>query len=285
MSPLSSRGALSGATAFAVAGVEIRRAGSLSLAVPAGGLGLVSIKGGRLAVVASAAAAPAGVGGDDGNCKDVVALAVPKVFSNTGAGTRRCGMSLCLASPGGPPSSKRGQLAVVAAAGAAQGSIDDVPSPSDPKALATSFRMELELFKMEPRPVQFDGPLELLDLAAMTAQNGVRLLEFLLAHKTIDENAYKDVLVGGKAFVTVEGQRADGYLRSDALIDATQSILLAGKIFFPNASFAACKVSRSGDDFDKKAYFATLLMAFLMYYTAVAGEAKDTYGFKMTGLP
>ncbi|CAO2043945.1 unnamed protein product [Urochloa humidicola] len=205
-----------------------------------------------------------------------------------GAAGHRGGLAVRV--PAGGLARRGGRHAVVAAASAAPGgSSDDGPAPFDGEAVAGAFRMEMQLFKLSQRALAFLGAAELRPVMD-TANKSLRLLECLLANKPVDDAQYKEVERAGKALVNVAAQCAEGYVRADAVIDATQGLKLAGSIFFPGFSFPEHVLPRplyvpfaSDDVADMDGYLRELLQAFVVYFGYVGWEARVKYGFDMLG--
>lgn len=177
----------------------------------------------------------------------------------------------------------------------------------------SAFRLEMELFKFSQRPVALVGsPTDLLmDGASGTAKDCTEVLEFLLARVPVHRDTLKvisdfllsspwmqacdkliiccgmqELISVGQAFLTVESQAKEGYVKADALANSIQGLKLVGKTFFDGVDlpeYSAPMVPLSADDVDKDSFFKELINIFIVLYTALYWEARKKYGFSTGG--
>lgn len=182
------------------------------------------------------------------------------------------------------------------------------------QAAVSTFRLEMELFKFSQRPVALVGsPADLLmDGASGTAKYCTEVLEFLLARVPVHRDTLKvisdllafplpwmqacdkliicrgmqELIPIGQAFLTVESQAKEGYVKADALANSIQGLELVGKTFFDGVDlpeYTAPMVPLSADDVDKESFFKELINIFIVLYTALYWEARKKYGFGTGG--
>lgn len=94
------------------------------------------------------------------------------------------------------------------------------------------------------------------------------------------------VIVVGQAFLIVEGQVKEGYVKADALANAIEGLKLICKIFFEHAKlpeYSAPLVPPSPDDVDMESFFKELINLFILFYTTLYWEARRNYYFDTPG--
>lgn len=107
-------------------------------------------------------------------------------------------------------------------------------------------------------------------------------MEFHFMTNSLDASLFQELLSGGRAFVVVEGQSKEGYLRADAIVNAIHGLRLIDKTFFKNAKLSQYTlpvVPVSSEDLDKESSFRDLVNFFVLCYTTLYWEAYDKYGF------
>jgi hypothetical protein len=96
----------------------------------------------------------------------------------------------------------------------------------------------------------------------------------------------QELISVGQAFLTVESQAKEGYVKADALANSIQGLKLVGKTFFDGVDlpeYSAPMVPLSADDVDKDSFFKELINIFIVLYTALYWEARKKYGFSTGG--
>ncbi|RCV35678.1 hypothetical protein SETIT_7G259000v2 [Setaria italica] len=170
---------------------------------------------------------------------------------------------------------------VVAAAGAVpRGSNDGPASPdrefentnqttgcSDFQATVLAFRLEMEIFKVSQRPIAFVAnptlTSPLLDEAFSTAKKCTPMVEFMLAKEDVHPDVVKELGVAGQAFLVLEEQAREGYMRADALVNCIQGIKLVRRTFFKDGNISEYPdpmVPLSADIVDKMEFFVGLIV-------------------------
>jgi hypothetical protein len=94
---------------------------------------------------------------------------------------------------------------------------------------------------------------------------------------------FQELVSAEQAFIMVEGQCMEGYLRADATVNAIHGLKLIDKIFFSGtmlAGYTPPELPLSGVDLDnKESYFLDLVNLFVLCYTKLYWEAVKRYGF------
>jgi hypothetical protein len=101
-----------------------------------------------------------------------------------------------------------------------------------------------------------------------------------------DELWPQELVPAGQAFLIVEGQAKEGYVRADALVNAIQGLKLFGKTFFECLKlpeYSPPRVPFSADDVDKNSFFKELIDLFILFYTTLYWEARKKHGFDTRG--
>jgi hypothetical protein len=106
-----------------------------------------------------------------------------------------------------------------------------------------------------------------------------------LIHRSYVVPLFQELVFVGRAFIVVDGQCKEGYLRADATINAIQGLKVIDKIFFSDAILSGYTLPEevpllSGEDLDnKKKYFMDLVDLFVDCCTMLYWEANKKYGF------